>query len=67
MSYAVPAFAAACDTIVLAMLMLTSLLPFRIRMATTTVPLLSLAVMQNKADIARELAAAGADLNALFA
>jgi hypothetical protein len=66
-SYAVLAFAAACDTIVLAAFMLTSLLPLHFRHGTSTIPLLSLAVVRKQAAIAAEIAAAGAEVNAFFA
>jgi hypothetical protein len=60
------AFAAAANTIVLAVFMLTSFLPLHFRMGSVTIPLLSFALMQNQAAVAGEIAAAGADVNAFW-
>jgi hypothetical protein len=61
------AFAAAGDSIVLATLTLTPLLPLHFRNGTVSTPLLSFAVITSQAAIVREMAAAGADVNAFFA
>jgi len=61
------AFAAAGDTIVLAKFALISLLPLHFRAGTSTIPLLSFAVLITQAAVAAEIAAAGSDVNAFFA